>query len=390
MEGGGKTVLIVGAGIGGIVCASSLRRKLDKSHRVLLFDQNAVHSFPASYVWVVVDDRSRESISRPLALKEEGIEFVQGKVVGISPLEKRVTLADGRDFVGDYIVVAVGAELVPEAIPGLKEAGHNLYSLDGAEAIRDDRLRCSAGRIAIVVSGLPFKCPAAPCEFAMILEHDLVQRGVRDRVQIDLYTPEPGPMAVTGEAMSNQVRQLMEKKGITYHAGHTVVSVEAKLKQLTFQNGAVASFDLLGYIPPHRAPACVVAAGLAKEGGWIAVDRLTMATGFPGVFAIGDVVGIPLAVGKPLPKAGVFARAQAEVVAQNIICDITGQGEIASFNGQGACFLETGGGEAGMGSGNFYSEPVPKVELQGPNQELHRAKVEYEQSWLSEWFASKK
>jgi sulfide:quinone oxidoreductase len=385
-----KTVLVLGAGIGGIVCASTLRRDLDKVHRVVLVGPELVHSFPASYVWVIVGDRSRQEISRPLDLKEHGIDFIQGKVDKVDPQRKRVTLCDGHELVGDYIVIALGAELAPELIPGLKEGGHNLYSLDGAEAIREARLHLHGGRVAILVAGMPFKCPAAPCEAAMILENDFVQREIRYNVQLDFYTPEPGPMTVAGEKLSNQVRQVMESKGIHYHANHSVVSVNEKLKQITFQTGIVADFDLLLYVPPHRVPAGVVAGGLAKEGGWIPVDRSTLATSFPGVFAIGDVNVIPLKVGKPLPKAGVFARAQAEVVARNIIREINGgKGEAATFDGQGKCFLETGGDQAGVGAGNFFAEPLPHVELQGPSREYHEAKVEYEQAWLSEWFANK-
>lgn len=56
----------------------------------------------------------------------------------------------------------------------------------------------------------------------------------------------------------------------------------------------------------------------------MSVDRHTRHTRWPHVYAIGDVVSIPLAVGKPLPKAGVFAHKEAKVVAENIAHDIVG------------------------------------------------------------------
>jgi len=62
--------------------------------------------------------------------------------------------------------------------------------------------------------------------------------------------------------------------------------------------------------PTSRRPS-----GLIGETGWVAVDRYTLETRFPGVYAIGDVVTIPLTLGKPLPKAGVFAHGEGEVVA---------------------------------------------------------------------------
>ena len=85
---------------------------------------------------------------------------------------------------------------------------------------------------------------------------------------------------------------------------------------------------------------------LVNEDGWVTVDRHTMETGHPGVYAIGDITRIPLEVGKPLPMAGVFAERQATVVAGNIATAITGEGTSTKFNGHGECFIETGAGKA--------------------------------------------
>jgi sulfide:quinone oxidoreductase len=116
------------------------------------------------------------------------------------------------------------------------------------------------------------------------------------------------------------------------------------------------------------------------------VDRSTFATRFPGVFAIGDVVSIPLAMGKPLPKAGVFAHAQAEVVAANLAAEWSGHAPRRAFDGHGECFLETGGGRAGFGAGNFYAEPLPQIRLRGPSRWWHWGKLLFERRWLREWF----
>jgi len=122
--------------------------------------------------------------------------------------------------------------------------------------------------------------------------------------------------------------------------------------------------------------------GLVGESGWISVDRHTLQTRWPNVYAIGDVVAIPLTLGKPLPKAGVFAHAEGEVVARNIAHAIAGKGQPARFNGHGDCFIEAGDGEAGFGGGDFYAEPKPIVTLRAPSWRWHLAKVWVEKSWL--------
>ena len=175
---------------------------------------------------------------------------------------------------------------------------------------------------------------------------------------------------------------MLAAKGIPYHPEHQVTAVDARTRRLTFANGAVAEFDLLAYVPPHRPPQVVRDSGLVAESGWVSVDRHTLETRFPCVYAIGDVVAIPLSLGKPLPKAGVFAHGEAEVVAKNITHAIAGKGTLQRFNGHGECFIEVGGGKAGMGGGNFYAEPTPEVTLRRPSWRWHVSKVLVEKSWL--------
>jgi sulfide:quinone oxidoreductase len=382
----GKTVLVLGGGIGGTVAATTLRRMLPREHRVVLVERESRHVFSPSFLWVMIGRRSADQISRPMAAAKRGIELIQGAIERIDPAARTVRV-EGKALSGDYLVIALGADLAPEAIPGLAQAGHNFYSLSGAQSLRDARLKVQSGRIAVLVSAMPFKCPGAPNEAAMLLEYDCRKRGVRDRVSVDLYTAEPGPMPVAGQAVSGALREMIESKGIGYHPNHAVTAVDPAQRRMTFANGASADFDLLAYIPPHRAPSVVRDAGLCAESGWVPVDRGTLETKFPGVYALGDVTGIMLtSINKPLPKAGVFAHNEAEVVAHNIARAITGKGTEQRFAGDGACFLETGDGRAAFGSGNFYADPAPQIRLKQPSMMLHLGKVAYEKYWLFRWF----
>jgi sulfide:quinone oxidoreductase len=382
----GQTILILGGGVGGLVAANELRWVLPKEHRVVLVDREDSFVFAPSLLWLMTGGRTREKISRPLArLEKRGVEVVRGEVERVDP-GKREALVAGRTLAGDHLIIALGAELSPETIPGLPESGHDFYTLEGAEALRDAFARFSGGKLVVLTAAPAYKCPAAPYEAAMLLEHACRKRKIREKTQIDLYAAEPGPMGVAGPEVSKAVRQMVEAKGITYHAGHQVKEVDPKARVLKFANGAVAGFDLLAYVPPHRAPKVVREAGLVAESGWVSVDRQTLATRFDRVYALGDVVAIPLKLGKPLPKAGVFAHGQAEVVAKNIARAVTGKGKAASFDGDGKCFIETGDGKAGFGDGNFYAEPVPTMKLHKPGRKWHAAKVLFEKDWLRRWF----
>jgi sulfide:quinone oxidoreductase len=381
----GKAVLVLGGGVGGVVAARRLRTLLPREHRVVLFDRESHHLFQPSLLWLAVGDRRPERIQRPLGrLRRQGIDVIQAEIERIDPGAMSVS-AGGRDFAGDAVIVSLGAELAPGAIPGLASGGHNLFTLDGATALRDALRSFRGGRIALLTAVPAYKCPAAPYEAAMLIEHDCRRRGIRDAVEIDFYAAEPGPMGVAGPEVSAAVRQMVEAKGIRYHPEHQVTAVDPKGRRLSFANGATGSYDLLIYVPPHRAPSVVQGAGLAATGGWVSVDRHTFATRFPGVFAIGDVTVVPLKMGKPLPKAGVFAHGAAEVVAANLATEWAGQSPRRAFDGYGECFVETGDGRAGFGAGDFYAEPTPQVKLREPSRWWHWGKVLFEWRWFRQW-----
>jgi sulfide:quinone oxidoreductase len=349
---------------------------------VVLIDRKPQHLFQPSLLWLVVGRRRPEQIQRPLdRLRRKGIEVLIGEIADFDPEARRVRV-DGEDIAGDAVIVSLGADLAPDAVPGLADAGHNLYTLAGGLGARSALEAFRGGRVVVLTAAPAYKCPAAPYEAAMLIESEFRHRRLREGARIDFYAAEPGPMGVAGPEVSAGVRQMIEQRGIAYHPEHQVSSVDASARQISFTNGAVVEYDLLLFVPPHRAPAVVREAGLVGDSGWIPVDRHTLKTSFPSVFAIGDVTAIPLALGKPLPKAGVFAHGQAEVVARNLACAWTGRGKPTRFSGHGGCFLEAGDGKAGYGSGDFYAEPTPQVRLRRPGWWWHLGKVLFEKRWL--------
>lgn len=381
-----QTILVLGGGIGGVVTAVGLRKRLSHRHRIVLIERDARHLFQPSLLWLMVGRRTADQISRPMErLRRRGIDVVHGEIESIDPVNRAVTVS-GQEHRGDAMIVSLGAELAPDAIDGLAPSGHNFYTLAGAASLFQAASRLREGRVLVMTAAPAYKCPAAPYEAAMLIEDFFRRRRDPGTVQIDVYAAEPAPMGVAGPHVSTAVSGMLASKGIGYHPGHQVLSVSAEERRIAFANGASADFDLLAFVPPHRAPRVVRECALASEEGWIAVDRGGLQTNFPGVWAIGDVTTIPLKLGKPLPKAGVFAHRQAETVAQNLAHGIDGKGRPASFDGYGECFIEAGNRRAGFGSGDFYAEPVPEIAMSQPSVARHLAKVFFEKQWLHKWF----
>jgi sulfide:quinone oxidoreductase len=384
-----QTIVVIGGGVGGVVAANELRRRLPRAHRVILAEKNSLHAFAPSFLWIMTGERQPDQVRRPLAkLLREGVEVLHTEVKEIDAGTRTVQTAAG-EIVFDQLVIALGAELAPGGIPGLQEASHTFYTLDGARRLQETLMKTSSGRIAVAVASVPYKCPGAPHEGAMLIADHFRRRGLSGRVKIDLFTPEPQPMPVAGPKLGEAVRTMLESNGIGFHPMHKLQSVEPESKRLRFENGTDFEYDLLVAIPPHRAPAAVAGSDLVNAAGWIPVDARTLSTRHPGIYAIGDVTTIPLPgrwkADAPLmlPKAGVFAHAQAEVVAARIANSIAGHSADVAFSGDGYCILEAGRGEAGFAFGNFFAEPAPKVTLRQMGRPWHVGKVLFEKWWLA-------
>ena len=384
-----STIVVLGGGVGGMAAANEIRRQLPSAHRVVLVEKNAQHTFAPSFLWLMTEDREPDQIRRPLAgLLRRGVELVQAEVLGIDPVHRKVTTCPA-EIVYDHLIVALGADLAPEAIPGLADASQTFFTFDGATRLRDGLKAFQGGRIAVVVSAMPYECPGAPHEGAMLIADYFRRRGLSSKVEIHLFTPEPQPMPVAGPQLGEAVRGMLQSKGIEFHPLHKLSAVDPDAREMTFDNGVRSGYDLLVAVPPHRAPRAVVDAGLTNHAGWVPVDPQMLRTNQSGVYAIGDVTAIPIPgrwkpdVPLMLPKAGVFAHAQAEVLAQRIVAEVTGRSCEAIFCGDGYCMLEAGEDLAGFAFGNFFAEPAPDVQLRQIGKAWHLGKVLFEKWWLA-------
>jgi sulfide:quinone oxidoreductase len=377
-----RTVLVLGGGIGGLVTANELRRRLDPADRVVVIERERRHLFQPSLLWMMVGRRRRDQIERPLReLLAPDIRLIEAEVTSIDPAARRVETTAGA-FAGDALVVALGAEPNRDAVPGYREAALDFFSPEGAAACARALDAFRGGRVVVTVAALPYKCPAAPYEAALLLDDELRRRGLRERSEIDVHSPEPAPMPVAGPAMGAAVVGLLGAKGIRFHPGSRVERFEPGSRVIVMTDGSRVDYDLLAGVPPHRAPAVVRESPLAGETGWIPVDRATLETRHERVHAIGDVTTITLANGKPLPRAGVFAHGEGLVVAHRIAATLAGRPATDSFDGVGYCWVESGAGRAAVASGEFFAEPDPTLSIRAPGRSWHVGKVLFERSWI--------
>ncbi len=378
-------IIILGAGIGGIATANVLSKKVGEVARIILIDKQKNHVFPPALLHLMVGERKLQEIQKSLSLLEKkGIEVITDEIIQINHKEKTLKTVN-HEFSYDYLVIALGAQMLPENIAGL-QTGFNLYSLIDVEKFKVAIEKFTKGKIAIVVGSLPFKCPAAPYEAAFLLDAYFTKKKLRQSIELSVYTPEMLPMPSAGVQIGNAIKDMLQKRTINFYPQVKLQEVLDSTHKLVFSSGEKYDFDLLLFVPPHQGTTVIKESRLGNETGFIPVDKHTLETKYPNVFAIGDANIILLSSGKPLPKAGVFAHAQAEVVADTITCRIKGKKETKTYDGEASCFLETGYEKAGFASGNMYTEPAPVMNMKQASKIWYLSKLKFEKYWLWKWF----
>lgn len=369
-------VVVLGGGFGGLSTANAIRDALPPGRvQITLVDGKGWFMVGFAKLWIIRGTRTFAESAAPLEnLAGRNIDFVKTRVERIDPETKTVETSDGG-IKYDYLVVALGARLSPESVPGLAEHGLDLYDHDHLITIRERLLNMRSGRVAVAITGMPYKCPPAPYEAALLVDSLLRERGVRDDIRIDVYGPAPIALPAAGPEISGRILEMLDAENIQFHASCKTVSV--KPGRLKFEDGE-AEFDLLLAVPPHVLPDA--ASAIAGDDPFIKIDREGR-TRFDNVFAVGDITTLP--AGKaPVPKAGVFAEGEGAVVAGCIVADITGGTGPDPFDGKGGCFIESGRATASVIEVNAFAS---STKLSDPTKSNLEAKLQFERDRLAGW-----
>ncbi len=398
MSSEGKRILILGAGFGGLTTANLLQKNLSLSsveHQISVIDSKDYFIMGLVNLWILSGIRTLEDSKVALSrLGNKGISYLNGEVTAIDPVSRTVTIKGTSTFrlENDYLVIALGTEFALEHVRGfLENGGYNLYNVEQVPKLREKILSLKKGRIAICITSVPYKCPPAPYEASLLINDILVKNGTRDSIDIEIYTPTPIALPVAGTKVSQDVINLLDESHVNFHPLHKIKTV-SETKEIEFENGNRVNYDLLIGIPPHKVPEVIRNSNLIKQGqNWINVDKFSLKTDYQNVFAIGDVNEIKVNENVAIPKAGVFAEAQAKVVSHQIIDDIENNRDNLSsskFDGKGFCFMEVGDKKAGYIAADFYNEDGPVTLLEPPSEESYEKKLDFEKSKISEWLLS--
>ncbi len=371
-------VLVLGAGFGGLELSTRLSEQFGDDIDIVLIDQSDGFIFGFSKLDVMFGKKPASEVFHAYSeINKPGVRFVHTTIRTIDPDAKRVE-TDAGTFEGDIMVVALGADLNPSATPGLIEGGNEFYTVGGAFALRDVLAGFGGGHVIVGVTSTPFKCPPAPSETALLLHDYLTERGLREKSTISLVMPLGVPIPPS-PAASEALLIAFEERGISWHPGRLITSLDPERKVAVLSEGPEMPYDLFLGVPQHRVPRVVEESGMTVDG-WIPVNALTLETAYPDVYAVGDVTSVGT------PKAGVFSEGQASVVATQIASRIQRDSAPTNYDGRGTCYLEFGHDLVARVSVTFLSGSAPVGDLEGPSAEIAADKDEFGSSRIQRWF----
>jgi sulfide:quinone oxidoreductase len=371
-------VLILGAGFGGLEVATRVSEACGEAAEVTLVDKADSFVFGFSKLDVMFGRMSPERVVHHYAdMVKPGVRFVAATITAIDPIMHHVE-TDAGPFDADILVVALGADLHPEATPGLLEGGHEFYSVGGAFALREVLAAFAGGRVVVAVTSTPFKCPPAPSEAALLMHEFLSSQGLRESSAIDVVMPLGTPIPPSPVA-SEAVLGAFEARGIRWHPEKLVRGLDPARRVALLSDGGDMPYDLFLGVPTHRVPDVVAQSGMTVDG-WVPVDPRTLETSFPGVYAVGDVTSVGT------PKAGVFAEGQGAIAAARIIDTVRAQVSAAEYDGRGICYLEFGQDQVAKVDVTFRANEQPYGGFQGPSIALAADKRTFGEERIRRWF----
>jgi sulfide:quinone oxidoreductase len=375
-----ERIVILGGGVGGTLTANllvkQLRKRIDAGQvSVTVVDATGRHTYQPGFMYIAMGGERAEKLERPeRSLLDDRVNLVVDEVALVDEAARKVILTSGDVLGYDYLVLASGSRIVPEAIEHFEQEAHHFYSAEAALRLRRALDAFKGGRIVIGIAGMPYKCPPAPLEVAFLVESELRERGLRDRTHIDFCSPIG--RAFTIESVSEMATPILEEKGIELHTFCNVESIDPERKVVQTLEGEEFPYDLLILVPPHRGAQFLMDSGLAPApGGWLPTDRHTLQVGGrPNVFALGDATDLPLS------KAGSTAHFEAPVVTERIAAAIERRepaGKHADYEGKVMCFFEIGDGKGTLLQFDYEHPPQPPT----PNRLWHLGKVVFNKTY---------
>jgi len=393
-------IVILGAGLGGVVAAYEMRDRARKEDDVIVVNDIGYYQFVPSNPWVLVGwrDRGKVTVDLDKPMRKRGIELIVDAATRLDPDEKTIHCQSGREVIYDYLIIATGPELAFDAIEGLGPDANtqSVCHIDHAEqAYSAFEEFCKKPGPLIVGAVQGASCYGPAYETAMIIDTELKRRKIRDKVPMTFVTAEPyiGHLGLDGvgdtkgllesEMRDRHINWITNAKVTRISADTMYIDEMATTETVKKQHELPMSYSMM--LPPFRGiPAVRSIEKLVNPGGFVFVDKYQRNPEYKDIFAIGVCIAIP-PMGNSLvpvgvPKTGYMIESMVTAATENIAAITRGNEPHKEATWNAICLADFG--DKGV---MFVAQPqIPprNVNWAADGKWVHTAKVAFEKMFL--------
>ena len=317
-----EKVLIIGAGFGGLTCATKLAKK--GNVEVTVVDRHPYQLFAPLLYQVATGGLPEDDIAYPVRAAIPGVDFVRGDVVKVSLDAKNIRLEDGRILYFDQLVFAVGSEGTTFGVPGVAEHALQMKNIREARAIKNQLLQTyedvetgakpkEALRV-VVVGGGPtgVEIAGAVSELQRSMHREFPN--IAGEASVTLVEAGPRLLLPFHEKSSAHAKAELEQLGAK-------VKLDSAVDRMYPTDVHLKSGEVL------PAGTIIWAAGVAAPKQWSVLgetdrsNRLMVSDTLQlteSVWVIGDMAHVVDSSGNPLPMVASVAMQQGRYVAASI------------------------------------------------------------------------
>jgi sulfide:quinone oxidoreductase len=334
---GKPRIVVVGGGFAGLESAFLLNSKLEDRVDITLVSDRDEFLFKPNTIYIPFGG-SVESLLIPLdpPAAKRGIRRVRGSFESLDK-ERRVLRVSGQELLYDFLVLATGANMRPEEVPGLTDHAETIWTPEEMSALGDrladlvERSSDGARRKLVFLVPQNNKCAGPLYEIVLMVDTWLRRKHVRGCFDLVWATYEPTYIAAFGPKLHDVVVEEFAERGIEGHTGWRVSAVDET--GVDFETGERLAYDLLVAFPPYVA--AVRYEGLPQdERGFLETDlESRRVAGEDRIYAPGDAGDFPV-------KQAFLAFLQADATAEAIAARIEDREPEFSFDPVSMCVME--------------------------------------------------